>query len=277
MAFGFEFSTPYVLTGPDGTRAVFNDEADVDFVGFASDISGLDSPDVREYADENTQADGGSHYDFFFGRRPVVITAEVLAASVAERNARVNKIRKASAAMRADATLKWTPVGGEGVYLSLRRQQPVRVTGGWVKQVQIPLVAERPHIESTYLYSQSTTTWAAGPTATFTVDHQGDAEEGGYLKIKTDDGPSGAHVITNTTTGDSLVTTIPSHATDRRAFYMHLGRIFNGDPETTDYDAYFTASSEFWTLAPGSNTITITATGATGSTVATVEWRNAWL
>jgi hypothetical protein len=276
MAFGYENSATYELTGPDGTRAVFNDPNDADFVGYASEISGLDSPELREYASDITQGDGGVHFDFFHGRRPVVITAEVLAASVAERNEKLNKIRLASMALREDSVLRWTPTGHEKVRLSVRRQQPVRVSGGWAKQVQIPLVAERPHIESDTLYSSSTSTWVAN-IAAFSITHDGDAESGGYLKVRTDSGPSQSHQVNNITTGESLITTIPAHATTRRAFYMHLGRIYHQNAETDNYDAYFDASSEFWTLQPGVNSIQLYVPTATGATVATIEWRNAWL
>lgn len=68
---GLEQGARYVLTGPDGTRAVLNDRSDPDFVGFlTAPPSGFDSPDVRESADVVVEGDGGVHGRFYFGRRP---------------------------------------------------------------------------------------------------------------------------------------------------------------------------------------------------------------
>lgn len=126
-----------------GDIAVFNDSTDADFVGILSpESSGLDSADVREAAVDATEEDGGVHGDFFYGRRPVVLQGTVIASSVADRNEKVAKIKGASSALRGDATLTWKPTGATSeVGLNLRRQQPLRVTKGYVKDFQIPMVA----------------------------------------------------------------------------------------------------------------------------------------
>ena len=68
---GVEQGVPYAITGPDGTRAVFNDRDDPDFVGFlTAPPAGLDSPEVRESSDLVVEGDGGVHGLFYFGRRP---------------------------------------------------------------------------------------------------------------------------------------------------------------------------------------------------------------
>jgi hypothetical protein len=141
---GVEYGAVYTLTGPDGTKAVFNDSSDPNYVGILSpESSGLDSADVRESAQDGTQRDGGVHGDFYYGRRPVVLQGTVIASSKADRAAKIAKIKRASNALRADATLSWPAegiTGGVNV-LGLRRQQPVRFTKGWVKDFMIPLVA----------------------------------------------------------------------------------------------------------------------------------------
>lgn len=143
MTLGVEYGCKYTLTGPDGTIAVFNDSADPNFVGILSpESSGLDSPDVREDAQDSVEDDGGIHGDFFYGRRPVVLQGTIIASSVTNRNEKVDKIKRASNALRGDATLKWKPTGAtEEVELKLRRQQPLRVTKGYVKDFQIPMVS----------------------------------------------------------------------------------------------------------------------------------------
>jgi hypothetical protein len=59
--------------------------------------------------------------------------------------------------MREDAVLRWTALGGEAVEIKVRRQQPVRITKGYVKEFQIPLVAADPRI-----YSAKTSTYSIG-------------------------------------------------------------------------------------------------------------------
>lgn len=147
---GVEYSGTYVLTGPDGARAVFNNTADADFVGMLSpESSGLDSADVREDAQDATEADGGVHGDFYYGRRPVILQGTIIATSKEDRNNKVTKLQRASNAMRGDAVLKWKPSGAaDEVELSLRRQQPLRITGGFVKSFNLAMVSAAAGIKS---------------------------------------------------------------------------------------------------------------------------------
>lgn len=75
VASGPQYGVKYVLTGMqgDGVRVVFNDPADADYVGVLTNISGLDSPDLRESADDLIGDDGGIHGNFYHGRRPIVL------------------------------------------------------------------------------------------------------------------------------------------------------------------------------------------------------------
>lgn len=101
----------YVLQGADGTRVSFNDVSDPDYVGMVTEITGLDSPDVREAFTDLIGADGGSHGDFFFGRRPIALTGSTVShSSQAIRDLRLSKLRRATNALRSDATLTWKPI-----------------------------------------------------------------------------------------------------------------------------------------------------------------------
>lgn len=162
---GPEYGAKYTLTGPDGTVAVFNDSASPNFVGILSpESSGLDSADVRESAVDAVEEDGGVHGNFYYGRRPVVLQGTIIATSAEDRNKKAAKIQGASNAMRGDATLKWTPVGGEELELKLRRQQPVRFTKGFVKEFQIPLVSSDAEIFSAVATTASATVLATSST-----------------------------------------------------------------------------------------------------------------
>lgn len=170
VPFGQNISTAYTLTGPDGTRAVFNNMADRDYVGMLTEITGLDSPEVRESAEEAVQMDGGLHGDFFFGRRPVTLTGLILnPASVGERDRRMTKIARASNAMRADAQLSWVSEGGVQQYINVRRQQPLRVSGGWQKSFQLGLVAADPRIYNRDIKVENVATTLSAPTSPTTI------------------------------------------------------------------------------------------------------------
>jgi hypothetical protein len=148
MPLGVEYGAPFQLVGADGTRAVFNNSADADFVGILSpESSGLDSAEVREDASDATEEDGGVHGNFFYGRRPIVLQGTVIASSKADRAAKIAKIKRASNCMRADGSLSWTDGGmATPVECKVRRQQPVRFSKGWVKDFMIPLVAAYPYL-----------------------------------------------------------------------------------------------------------------------------------
>lgn len=160
---GPEFGVKYTLTGPDGTIAVFNEPLDANFVGAITEITGLDSPEVRENAENITGQDGGVHGQFFYGRRPITIAGTMYkVASNTDRNEKATKILGASNALRADATLTWTPAGGQEQFVKVRRQQPSRITGGWIKDFQLLLVAADPRIYSVEEQDSGLSTNTAG-------------------------------------------------------------------------------------------------------------------
>lgn len=170
---GVEWGAKYTLTAADGTTVVFNDSTDPNFIGVLSpESSGLDSADVREDASDATEEDGGRHGDFYEGRRPVVLQGTIIASSATQRNERVGKLKLVSRALRKDATLKWTPLGGAAVELKLRRQQPLRITKGFVKEFQLPLVAADIFPKSTQIEDdlRGNWQWNTAPVEGFGID-----------------------------------------------------------------------------------------------------------
>ena len=106
-----EIGAIYTLTSPDGLSvAVFNDPSSASYVGALTEVTGLDSAEVRESAQELPEADGGAHGAFYFGRRPVVLNGKVFGhTTIKERELRLDRARRASLALRGDSTLKWVP------------------------------------------------------------------------------------------------------------------------------------------------------------------------
>lgn len=144
IPFSPEVGCKYWLTGPDGTIAAFNDPTDPNYVGMLTDVTGLDSADVRESGDVLTDADGGWHGNFWYGRRPITLSGSVFGyAGPDARTARIDLLRRASNAMRDDAILSWQPNALNSLKMRtpVRRQQPLRITGPWIKEFQLQLVS----------------------------------------------------------------------------------------------------------------------------------------
>lgn len=290
----YELDAIYVLTGPDGQRAVFNDQSDPDYVGVITEVSGLDSPEVRENADNLVQFDGGIHGDFFWGRRPVVLNGLILnPQSPAERNVRQNKLERASAALRGDAELKWTLSGGEQQFILVRRQQPVRVTGAWQKTFQIPLVSADPRI---YNQNQSAATVMLssgdesvvgrgydmvydkdyGPAVIngqVTAANNGTADTYPLIVVE---GPVVNPTIINFTTGQGIYLTYTLQA-DETLSLDALNRTVMLNGTSPRYGAIDQSRTNWWALVPGDNDLRLAATSFSAGASLDVTWRDAWV
>jgi hypothetical protein len=77
IAYAPTFGQQMTLLGPHGYIAVFNNSADSNYVGMLRSASGLDGPEVREYAEDSVNMDGGVHGPFFYGRRSIVLEGMV--------------------------------------------------------------------------------------------------------------------------------------------------------------------------------------------------------
>lgn len=289
---GPQYSAIYILTGPDNTRAVFNDQTDPDFVGVLTEITGLDSPDVRENADDLVQMDGGIHGDFFYGRRPVVLSGIVLnPLSADERNVRMTKLMQASNAMRDDAILSWTLENNNQQFLSVRRQQPLRITGNWQKEFQCSLVAADPRIYSTTLNQVTTAASAVSSNVgrqydkEYDTDYGGTAVAGGLVisndgngmtyPILTVSGPGTNPQILNATTGESI-NVIYTLGSGEYLTIDTLNRTVLLNDASSRYGSVDFVTTEWWGLVPGLNDIRQGWTSQSGASL-TVQWRNAWL
>lgn len=258
----------YVLTN-GAARAVFNDSTDADYVGMLSDITGLDSPDVRESAEDLVQADGGAHGMFWYGRRPITATITVAnASSTAARDIRLDKLMRASNALRADAVLSWQnlPLASTlGMQTWVRRQQPLRITGGWAKTVQLALVSQ-------YAPLFGSAAKSSAPTASGTpvvLENQGSYISYPVIRV--------TGVSTNPQVavagGGTLKTTGLTIAAGHYVDFDMLNHTATLDG-TTSYNRYidFVNITTWPALLTGNNTFTLTGGGTL-----TVFWRDAWI
>lgn len=267
---GPQYSAPYTLVGPDGHRVVFNDPTDPDYVGMVKEITGLDSPEVRENAENLIQMDGGIHGDFFYGRRPIVITGMLLnPASVDERNRRMTKLMRASNAMRADATLSWVLDGGYEQMVRVRRHQPLRIEGAWQKSFQCSLVAADPRIYGIDFKQVNLSTSAAQVTAAnlgnFPTNPQmvfyGPAENPSIWDFS-----SGHHMKFNITLG-----------TDDYLVVDTVTRTVLLNNETNRYGSLVFEESTWFSLEPGDNDLRFQYDSAGSEAGIAIQWRDAWL
>jgi hypothetical protein len=111
VPYAVTYGDRYELVGPDGWTAVFNEDTHPNYVGMLTEVTGLDSPEVRESAQDIVEGDGGVHGNFYFSRRPITMSARIFGhGSLLERETRIDRARRATIAMRADAMLKWKPI-----------------------------------------------------------------------------------------------------------------------------------------------------------------------
>lgn len=288
---GPQVSAKYTLTGPDGTRAVFNDQTDRDYVGMVQQITGLDSPDVRESADDLVQMDGGIHGDFFYGRRPITLNGIILNPGSADnRNRRMTKLMRASNAMRQDATLAWILEGGYEQFVSVRRQQPLRIIGAWQKEFQLAVVAADPRIYGAELKTEqvaavggsigglsspmtSPLTSNAGVAGQMNVENRGNT---GTAPLITIYGPCVNPVIVNFTTGEEIALVYTLSANEFLVLDT-LNRTVLLNNTASRYGAVdFARTSWFW-IEPGLNDLRFSPSSASAGSSMVVQWRDAWL
>jgi len=267
VAVGVEISVVYVLTGPDGTRAVFNNPDDRDFVGYITATpSGLDSAEVRESADVLVEGDGGIHGNFYLGRRPWTLEGIVWPEpDQAAVNARIDRLARASHALRGDATLAWTASGGVDVQVTGRRQQPFRVTDRRPKRFQVAMVSADPRIYSQIVHTES----AASSPGAMTVTNRGTTGSPPIITLR------GAFVnpsITNVTTGEAISLTLTMVAEDVLVIDTLSGTVLlNGENR---YSAVNFVQTDWWQIGSGVNSIQIAPTAGGGSYE--LAWRDAW-
>lgn len=275
---GLEQGAKYVLIGPDGRRAAFNDSADADHVGFLSKPpSGFDSPGIRESADVLVEGDGGVHGAFYLDRRPWTLegiidpVARIAGEELLEVgelvNRRVEKLKRASRALRADASLEWDPMGGVGVR-RLARIQGLRIGERMPKTFLLSMVSADPRAESRIVKTAS----AAG-NANITAVNDGNSNASPLIVLRDN---WANPTLTNNATGEVLNLTVALAAADELIIDVAARTILKNGVNA--YSALNFPTSDWWELIPGSNVIAPTGRGTTGvSGTWQIDHRDAWL
>lgn len=264
-----ETGAVYTLTGPDGTVATFNVPSDANYVGMLKEVTGLDSAEVRESTSDLVEADGGAHGSFYYGRRPIVLNCVVFGSpTLDDRTARIDRARRASNAVRADATLQWKPSDWATrpyieVFTTVRRQQPFRETGAWVKELQIPLVSEYSTIQSV-----STVTVNTGVAS----ENRGNYPAYPIIEIT---GASGNPTVSDgTRTFRTTGLTLAGGEKVKFDMLTHTGVFTAGARNGQSANRYIDFSTTQWPYLSGNGTSQTFA--LTGSGSATITYRHTW-
>jgi hypothetical protein len=294
-----EVGIAYVLTGPDGSRAVVGNcdaaKNDPDFVGFLDPENGitglLDTADVRESASDLVQADGGIHGAFYLSRRSGTVQGLILPQSeMPAVNAAIAKLKRATRALRADGVLTWTPSGGVPLMLRYRRQQRVAITGRRPKAFQAALVSADAYNLSASELNQSVA--AGGSTGELGIANPitnpitsplnvaaqqfivnaGDAPSWPRFRI---DGPITNPEIINQTTGERIRLVYVLNAGEWLDVYPERGQVLLGGSGDR-YSAYDFSVSSWWQLQPGNNDVRLIAASYSAPAQLTVYWRHAF-
>lgn len=269
-----ELHAKYTIIGPDGTQAVLNDEADAAYVGtFSEDgeITGLDDAEVRENAWDLVEADGGVHGAFWLGRRPITLGIDVLASNPQQRGAKIERIKRATSALRADGTLRWTtpntPAPDQQV--TFRRNESRRITGKWRKTVYLSLMCADPRIYSTAINTHTQVEADGNETLT----NEGDYFAPPSLRIN---GPGVNPTVTLGNTYPIKFDDLTLGAGQYVVVDLVQRTVLSG-AGANRFDALDWNDTWFWQLAPGNNLVKIAwQSGNTGASTLVTTWRDAW-
>lgn len=251
------------ITAPSGVDgrgevAVLNDAASGNFVGYLVDSSGFESPTVRISSDPIPEGDGAVMGTGYYGPREFTLNINVQgAATDALSHARLDKLLRATNAMRSNGTITWTETGGSAKLLYFRRAAPLRGPST-ERSCLFSGISGDPRIYS----GGSETTATAGTSLSLT-----NAGNAGTLPRFTVASPSAAITFTNSTTGESLVFAGLDGSGTLTVDFLNKTVTRGSDNK---YDKVVFPTSTWWELAPGVNSISVT-------NAATPFFRSAWI
>lgn len=289
---GLTYGTTYEILGPRGDRAVINDKADPDFVGYVDGddgVTGLERAGVRENADDLAGGDGGLHGAFTYDRLAFTIKGR-LEGTLPPFHDQQDKLLAATDAMRADSRLLWV-ANGIPVMLDFRQQQPTRITGRLPKSFLVAGVAEENVVVSQAEHlaeiipgaavpggfaSPLTSPLASSPgvDASAIVENAGRSVAWPILEVH---GPGNNPVLTNFTEGKSLYLTYDLAAGERLVIDTDpRRRRIRLNDQASRWGALDFARSFWWGLRPGNNDLRVTFNSYSAGAKLVVRWRDAW-
>lgn len=307
-----ELGIPYVLTSPDGIRAVFGNsdtaKMDVDWVGYLDPENGitglLDGADIRSQPVELVAGDGGDVGPAFLGLRPGTIQV-ILDPNVAfaTREGYEQRLKRASRGLRADCELRWTPTA-DGIERCLRLRRTARPapSGRHPRSIQLSMTSGEPYVLSGAETSQvvdpavgeigvadpvtDPMTSLVDEGAALLVANLGDAESWPRFRI---DGPITNPQILNQTTGERIALGAVIGTYEYLMIYPEFGQVLLGAKQDISgvlfdvpaslqdrYEYVDFAATDWWQLVGGNNDVRVLSASFSAGAQVTVWWRHAW-
>lgn len=283
----YESSAVWTFTGPDGSTVSFNDGGA--FV--CEDVTGFDSPNVRENIEDLPEADGANAGNYYYGSRPVTFNG-LLTGDPASRNLAAIQLQAALRGLRSNVTI-FSQATGLPAMRASGRLQNLRITRreGIAKSFQIGLVCPDPRMYSQALNTNSGSGSVAisgaafplvfpvsfgggtGATVTFNVTNAGNFTAPAVIRVA---GTITNPYITNLTSGEVIyIDNLDLVGTDWVEIDTGARTVVKNDG-TNLYGRVRIPASHLWHLQPGANTIELRADSAASSATLTLTWRDAW-
>lgn len=280
----FEWSVAYTLVTPGGTLT-FNPTSGDGY--YLENVT--TSRDIRRPVDPSPQRDGGIIHRGYKGPSYVTMRGRVQAeAGITTRRTSIDTLRgyvdtllrPTASQLVSSCRLKWQPSG----YGDLRMYDKVYLLAPVViedhpslgplwKQFTFTLVCEQPYAMD---LTQTSTTIAVAGSQVLT-----NAGNSLFFPVVRVDGPATGFVLTNTSLTGVLPIDMTGLTTLTVGHYAEIDMLretiyLDGD-QANLLGKLTIASSDFWYLTPGANTVSFTATGSSGATQARVLWQHAWV
>jgi len=283
----YESGAVWTFTASDGTSVSFNDGG----LFVCEDVTGNDSPNVRENTEDKPEDDGASVGDYFYGGRPMTWSGGLFG-DPAARNAAAVQLQAALRGLRSNVTVKSQATGLPAMQTAGRLQN-LRITRreGIAKSFQIGMLCPDPRFYSQAVNANSGTGSTAtsgaafplafdvsfgggsGATVTFNVTNAGNYSTPALMRVT---GPIDAPSVTNTTTGQTIYVDNVSLAGGEYIDIDTAAHTVTKNDGTNLYGKVRVPASFWWYLATGTNTLELRSASAAGTGTLAVNWRDAW-
>lgn len=285
----YESSALWTFTAPDGTSISLNDSSGV---LICEDVTGNDSPNVRESMFDLPEQDGAVAGSFFYSSRPMTWTG-YLGGTPAVRNQTATQLQAALRGLRGDVVFSSQASGLPAMQASGRIQN-LRITkrDGIAKSFQFAIICADPRFYSVAVSTQSGTgsvsfagaafpfvfpiNFGGGTGATVTVNVTNAGNFDSY-PVVTITGPIDNPWVRNATTGLSLYLDNFSLAAGEYVVIDMAMRTVTKNDGTSQYGKMRFPGSDWLLITVGTSTLELRSGGATSSATLRVDWRDAWL
>jgi hypothetical protein len=265
---------------------------------FLEEITGFDSPNVRQSVEDIPEYDGAVAGNFYYGSRPVTMSGRIVAASATERNQAVANLQRVLRGLRPHLGgdgfihIQMFPTGMPWMYAKAKIQN-LRITGGYVKNFQISMICPDPRIYSQEQHSDSSSATAGavfgapwplawpvvwgggtGASAIVNVENVGNIGTPPTLRVYgIIDNPE----IRNETTGQSIFIDNVSLAAGEYIDIDVATRTAVSSVSGNIYSRVRFPGTTWWLLEPGVNDIQLRGVSTGAGVQVTVYWRDAWV